>query len=183
MTCTHGDTFAVGRPVCPDCGARIPDAPRFSFDARRWTWPERIVGGASLMLLLSSFLPWFGVSVLGAQQGEFAGIGDTIVWAALIVALAILVFLVLRAGYGQVPFARPLSDRRVLAAATWLNLLLVLLAFLAKPRITGLNAAQIPPGALTIDRMLGAFIALLTVSVAALAASIAAMRARADGQV
>lgn len=42
--------------------------------------------------------------------------------------MAILVFLLIRAGYDRVPFAKPPGDRQLLAAATGLNLVLVVLA-------------------------------------------------------
>src|SRR6266496_4396563 len=35
----------------------------FNFDAKRWTRDDQIVGGASLLLLISLFLPWYTVSV------------------------------------------------------------------------------------------------------------------------
>jgi len=35
-------------------------APAFVFDARRWTVADQVTGGATLVLLVSLFLPWFG---------------------------------------------------------------------------------------------------------------------------
>ena len=32
----------------------------FAFDARRWTLADQVTGGATLVLLVSLFLPWFG---------------------------------------------------------------------------------------------------------------------------
>jgi hypothetical protein len=45
-----------------------PDAASgFSFDARRWTAYEAVIAAASLVLLISLFLPWFGVSFPGVM--------------------------------------------------------------------------------------------------------------------
>ena len=40
--------------------ANPADATALAFDARRWTFADRITGGATLVLLISLFLPWFG---------------------------------------------------------------------------------------------------------------------------
>jgi hypothetical protein len=74
--------------------------------AMRWSGAERIAGGACL-LLITLFLPWWGVAVLGARQVDFAGLSDGMAWVVLIAALAVLAFLVLCAGSAGVRFARP----------------------------------------------------------------------------
>jgi len=105
--------------------------------AMRWSGAERIAGGACL-LLITLFLPWWGVAVLGARQVDFAGLSDGMAWVVLIAALAVLAFLVLCAGSAGVRFARPPGDRGLLAGATSLNLLLVVLAvFVVNPAVTG----------------------------------------------
>jgi hypothetical protein len=67
--------------------------PAFALDARRWTLADQITGGATLVLLISLFLPWFGtdtaffsVSVDGMWHGYMV--------IDLILAVAILGYLV-----------------------------------------------------------------------------------------
>jgi hypothetical protein len=40
----------------------------FGFDAARWTVADRVAGGATVMLLISLFLPWFSVSADSATS-------------------------------------------------------------------------------------------------------------------
>lgn len=76
MTCSQcGSDVVAGSAVCPNCGAQQPGfgtqgaqappppaaptrppAPQFNFDAKRWTRNDQIVGGATLVLLISLFL-------------------------------------------------------------------------------------------------------------------------------
>lgn len=115
----------------------------FSFDARRWTAREKIVGGASVILLVSLFLPWFWIRFGGTPVGQVSGLQDSTLWIVFVVILVIFVLLLLRAGLGRVPFAPPPGDRQLLAGAAWLNFLLVLVTFLVKPAYGGQ-----PPAAL-----------------------------------
>jgi hypothetical protein len=122
-------------------GAPAPSS--FSFDAGRWTRAEQITGGASLLLLISLFLPWFTASINTKGLGLGAGISDSVsvsgtgghgyLWLVFIISLAILAFLVIQAGFAQAPFSLPVTPQRLLLGLTGLNLLLVLLAFLIKP--------------------------------------------------
>jgi hypothetical protein len=153
-------------------------APGFNFDARRWTARERIVAGGSVVLLFSLFLPWFRLTdPYGPIPAiELSGVRSGILWAVFIVALAIVVLLVVRAGLGRVPFAPPPGDQQLLAGATWLNLLLVLLVFLAKPSFTFLfptdTGLSLLPQGLSFGWTTGAYLALIAAIVAAAATAI-----------
>ena len=62
----------AGVPRCPGAGAsrdarRRP--PPFKFDAKRWSQADRIAGGATLVLLISLFLPWFSVRFGASSDG------------------------------------------------------------------------------------------------------------------
>lgn len=104
-----------------------------AFDARRWSFADQVTGGATLVLLISLFLPWFGtdggflsVSVDGTWHGYMV--------IAVILALAILGYLVLRAGFGSLPFGLSgAAAGRLLAGAAGLNLLLAATSFATKP--------------------------------------------------
>jgi hypothetical protein len=118
--------------------ARYPrsETPAFRFDARRWTRVDRIAGIATLALLISLFLPWFGVSIFGISGTADGVSAHGYLYLVLLVALAIMAYLVLRAGFEQLPFRLPLTHEQLLLAATAVNLVFVLLAFLTKPALT-----------------------------------------------
>ncbi len=134
--------------------------PGFSFDARRWTPRERIIGGASVILLVSLFLPWFWIRLDGTAIGQVAGLQDSPLLIVLVVVIVIFILLVLRAGLGRIPFAPSPGDRQLLAGAAWLNFLPVLVTFLVKPAYGG----QAPTA---LGWQAGAFIGLAAAAVAA----------------
>src|SRR5947209_8733175 len=97
MFCSQCDNHvAEGSVACPACGARVTGeagrapalatagpaaaggtSPAFNFDARRWTRTDRLVGGASLVVLISLFLPWFSVNLSGPLGGGSASASGT----------------------------------------------------------------------------------------------------------
>lgn len=104
----------------------------FNFDAKRWTRNDQIVGGATLLLLISLFLPWFSASdsfITVSVNGLYHG------WEyiTLIIALAIIVYLVLCAGFQELPFKLPFAHDQILLMGTGINFVLVLLGFLIRP--------------------------------------------------
>ena len=109
----------------------------FAFDARRWTLADQVTGGATLVLLVSLFLPWFGT------DGGFFSVSVDGMWHGymiidLILAVAILGYLVLRAGFGSLPFGLSATvTGQLLACAAGLNLLLAVVSFVTKPAGTG----------------------------------------------
>jgi hypothetical protein len=190
MICSQcGANIAAGSAACPNCGAQQPGnvsqgagrghppagaggAPaasmaspafNFDFDAKRWTRDDQIVGGASLLLLISLFLPWYtvsapSVSILGRQVGGGSAsasgtTGHGYLWIVFILALAIVAFMVIKAGFEKLPFDLPVSPAQLLLAVTGLNLLLVLIAFLLKPS-TGIAELSVGWG-------FGAFVGLI----------------------
>jgi hypothetical protein len=191
MFCSQcGNNVAEGAAVCSRCGAHLtgeasqPGAPApaaagppaahmaaaqaYNFDAKRWTRDDQIVGGASLVLLISLFLPWFSVSV--PLVGSVSASGTTThgwLWIVFIVTLAIIAYLGLTAGFAVLPFTLPLRHAQLLLAATGLNLLLVLIAFIDKPG----------DSVVKVGWDFGAFIALIA-AIAAIAPLVRAMRSR-----
>jgi len=105
----------------------------FAFDARRWTFADRVTGGATLVLLVSVFLPWFGTN------GGFFNVSVDGMWHGymvidVILAIAIVGYLVLRAGFASLPFGLSGAPAgRLLAGAAGLNLLLAAVSFATKP--------------------------------------------------
>src|SRR5579872_3541194 len=110
----------------------------FRFDAKRWTRNDQIVGVASLVLMISLFLPWFSASV---SAGSFGSASDSAsgtsvhgwLWLVFVIGLLILAYLVAFAGFAMERISLPLRHELLLLVATGLNLLLVLIAFFDKP--------------------------------------------------
>ena len=141
MKCSQcGSDAATGAGTCPGCGAAIPTAAEaatltqagpalaFRFDAARWTMADRIAGGATLVLFISLFLPWFSVSAgfgnFTASSSVDALTAHGYLYLVLLLALAMLGYLIVSAGLDSMP-ALPLSHEQILGAAAAVNLLLV----------------------------------------------------------
>lgn len=147
-----------GGPPQPGWSGGQAAAGTFSFDAKRWTPADMIVGGASLIVLISLFLPWFTASITGLGSGSESGTdGHGWLWIVFVIVLVILAFEVLKAGFATLPFTLPLQPELLLLIATGLNLLLVVIAFVAKPSIG--FGVQVGWG-------VGAFLALIAAIVA-----------------
>jgi hypothetical protein len=158
MTCSQcGSDVAAGSAACPSCGAQQPGveaqgahhtpAPplaggghaagsagqAFAFDGKRWTRDDQIVGGASLLLLISLFLPWYTVSAGPFSASASGTTGHGYLWIVFILALVIVIYEILKAGFEVLPFNLPVGPAQLLLGLTGINLVLVLIAFLLKP--------------------------------------------------
>lgn len=129
------DGQAASAPASPPGHAlgATRNTPAFSLDLRRLSQVERVVGGASVVVLISLFLPWFGFSLDGASFSVSGVTAHGYLYLSLILTLAIVAFLVLRAGWDQLPVTLPIADGPLLLIGTGLQLLLVLIGFLDKP--------------------------------------------------
>ena len=149
MKCSQcGSDAATGAGTCPGCGTAIPTAAEaatltqagpamaFHFDAAHWTTADRMAGGATLVLFISLFLPWFSVSAGFGSFTESSSVdaltAHGYLYLVLLVALAMLGYLVVSAALDSQP-AQPLSHEQILGAAAGLNLLLVLIGVLIMP--------------------------------------------------
>ena len=149
MKCSQcGSDAATGGGTCSGCGAAIPTAAEagtltqagpalaFRFDAARWTAADRIAGGATLVLFISLFLPWFSVSAGFGNFTESSSVDGLTahgyLYLVLLLALAMLGYLVLSAGLDTRP-ALPLSHDQILGGAAAVNLVLVLIGMLIMP--------------------------------------------------
>jgi len=192
MFCTEcGSDVRVGAIACPGCGTQLttqgparpaqsvstagtagPAAshaaqvtgPAFRFDPNRWTAGDRITGISTVLLLVSLFLPWYGVSFLGISAQASGLTGHGYLYIVLLLCLAILAYLGLRAGSEELPARLPLAHEQRLLAATGVNAVLVLLAFLIRPEETG--------------RRFGAFTGVLAALAAMAPLVVPAVRAR-----
>jgi hypothetical protein len=109
----------------------------FKLDLRRLTSADRTVGAASLVTLIALFLPWFGISGPGFSYSQDGISAHGYLAIVLVIALAIVGYLVLRAGWDVLPVKIPVAHAPVLLVASGLQLLLVLIGFLFKT--DGLN--------------------------------------------
>jgi hypothetical protein len=129
---TPGDAAAAGPATAPPTPAPVA----FRLDATRWTPADRVTGAAALVLFISLFLPWFSVSAgfgnFTASSSADALTAHGYLYLVLLLTLAMLGYLIARAGLRDLP-ALPVTGDQLLAAAAAVNLLLVLLAFAVKP--------------------------------------------------
>ena len=124
-------------PLAQRAAAGHAASPAFRLDLSRLTNSDRITGIGSLLLLVSLFLPWYGVDILGISA-EADGLNvHGYLYIVLLLCVAIMAYLVLWAGFEELPARLPLSHQQRLLAASGINTALVLLAFLIRPDGTG----------------------------------------------
>jgi hypothetical protein len=200
MNCSGcGSEVSQGDGFCASCGtplvsyARREDLPAappastaaqtgettsYRFDARRWTSNDKIVGGATLLVVIALFLPWFdvnlaGLSSLGDTGTDSISVSGTTthgwLWFVFVIGLVVLLYLLVVAGFRRFPIALPLKRERLLLAATGINLLLVVLAFLLKPGSGGVTGLQIGWGFGAVLALLAAIVAVVPLARAAVA--------------
>ena len=181
-----GNHVAEGSASCPRCGAPAGGAaprpasappvssgtamPGFSFDAARLSQADRIAGAATVVLLVSLFLPWFTASAgLFGSTSESGITAHNYLWLVFLLCVGIIAFLVLGAGLTQLPLQLPLPRETILLVATGLNLLIVLFAFFVRPDGFGL---------ITISWAFGAFISLIAAIAAFVPLAMPVLRAQ-----
>ena len=185
MNCTQcGQSLADGSSTCPHCGATLAVAPppppgvaqparssSFSFDRTRWSQNERITLIASVVLFISLFLPWFTYNY-GLGTVSVDGLWHGWMYLTLLICLAIIGYLVVKAGFTTLPFTLPLAEERMLLIATGVNAVLSILAFVLKPGGIGFSG---------IGWGFGAFLGIIAAVVAAAPTAVPAIRARRAG--
>ena len=160
----------AGMPPATSGAATAPGAsrPAFSLDVNRLARAERITGIATLVLFISLFLPWYTYS-FGPVSISADGLWHGWMYLVLLVSVAVMVFIVLRAGFEVMPFKVGLSDAQLLLIATVFNAVLCILAFLLKPGGIGFSG---------IGWGFGAFLGLAAAIVAAAPLAVPAIQAR-----
>jgi hypothetical protein len=132
--------------------------PPVNFNLNRLTTVDKTVGVATLITMISLWLPWFTghYSILGiTSSGSISGTGDHgWLWIEFVLALALIVYLAARAAWDQLPFNLPIAHERLLIAGTGLQLLLILIGFFAMPSTDGIQG-------LSVSWDFGAFLALI----------------------
>jgi hypothetical protein len=164
----YGTQGGYGAPSQPrPAGA----GPAFQLDLRRLTQVDRIVAGASLIAMISIWLPWYSVtwgSDAFESQGSASFSGTSLhgwLWLEFVVALALIGYVVLRAGFAESKISLPIAHAPLLIIGTGLQLLLILIAF-----------ADIPYGNVGMGWGWAAFIGLLAALAAAAPVMVPAAR-------
>jgi len=139
-----------------------PPMPPVQFDLRRLTSADRAIGGASLVALITLFLPWFGFSQPGYSFSQSGIAAHGYLGIALLADLIVVGYLVMRACWEVLPVSLPVAHAPLLLVCTGLQLLIVLIAFLFKP--SGLSWE------------IGAFLALLAAIAACAPIAVPALR-------
>jgi hypothetical protein len=135
---TPGDQYILGA-ASGQHGPPAAAPPReFRLDLRRLSRADQTVGGASLVVLISLFLPWFGFSMLGASISVSGTTAHGYLVMVVITALLIPGYLLVRSGWGEFPFPLPVPHEALLLAVTGVQFLLVLIGFLDVP-VAGLG--------------------------------------------
>jgi hypothetical protein len=107
--------------------------PPFAFDIKRLSRVDQVIGGASFILIITLFLPWFGVSFDGYSASASGWDAHGYLFIPLLTAIVLIGYLVLRAGWDDPPMRLPVAHAPLLLVGTGLQFLIVLLAFLFKP--------------------------------------------------
>jgi hypothetical protein len=177
MYCSScGAEMSASDVACPSCGAAlaaptatpgggpVPGRPSaaggtgpantYRFDRSRWSSTDFVAGVATLVLFISLFLPWFGVSVgpIGIEVDGLTAHGY--LYLVLILAAVEIVYLLAIAGMPEVRGRMPVPHETLLAAINIINVIIVLTAFLDK-------------GASGIGWRFGAFVGLIAAIIAA----------------
>ncbi len=148
-----------GTALCPKCGAAIRPhvmprpAPKPVGKSRQrlnaLDRRERIVGPATLVLLISFWLPWYSIGPFSADGLSQHGW----LFIAVVNSVVLVLYVLITAfGVGELADQGRMSKEQLLALLTGVNVVLVLLGFLLKP--AGLSWSW------------GAFVALIAAVVA-----------------
>jgi hypothetical protein len=107
--------------------------PAYKFDAARWSTADRIAGVATVVLFISLFLAWFGISVIGITVTASGVSAHGYLYIVMILSILIVAYLVLRAGWEELPGGINLPHLTTMMVATLVNLVIVFIAFIFKP--------------------------------------------------
>jgi hypothetical protein len=119
------------------------------------------------VLFISLFLPWFGVN-FGLGSVTVDGLWHGWLYIVLLLSLAIVIYLLMKAGFAEMPIKLPLAEEQFLLIGTTVNAVLVILGFLLKPG--GVSSG--------VGWRFGAFVGLIAAVVAAAPLGLPAFRAR-----
>ena len=124
---------------------------------------------ATIVLFISLFFSWFGITVIGITVTASGLSAHGYLYIVMILCILIVAYLVLRAGWDELPIRQNVPHLTVMMVATIVNLVLVFIAFIFKPGGSG------------VGWEFGAFIGLIAAIVAAAPYAIPQLRAKTMG--
>jgi hypothetical protein len=154
---------AGAAPAAASSGSSIP---AYKFEASRWSLADRIAGVATIVLFISLFLSWFGITVIGVSVTASGVSAHGWLYIVMIICILEIAYLILRAGWDELPVSMNLPHLTVMLVATIVNLVLVFIAFIDKPGGSG------------VGWEFGAFLALIAAVVAVAPYAIPQLRAK-----
>jgi hypothetical protein len=162
---TPGEQYIPNHRASRHIPAAAVPAGDFRLDLRRLTPVERTAGGASLIVLISLFLPWFGFDALGTNISVSGTAAHEYLIIVVLLAVLMAGYLLWRSGWEQFPVSLPVTHETLRLAGAGLQFLLVAIAFLEVP-------------AAGLSREIGAYLALIASVIAVGPAAVAAIRSR-----
>jgi hypothetical protein len=122
-----------GSPSGRPGGASRPAPPlgNYKFDRARWSPTDLVAGVATLVLFISLFMPWYGVSI-GPISVTADATAHGYMYIPLILCIAELAYLVGIAGLPDLRTRLPLPHETFLTTINAINLVLVVIGFLDK---------------------------------------------------
>ncbi len=184
---SYGGPARQGAPAAPQYQPgqagpfmqRSSTLPPANFDLSRLTTVDRIIAGATLVTMISLWLPWYTGkdTLLGiTSTASISGTGEHgWLWLEFLLALALLAYFTARAAWEQLPFGLPVTHERLLTAVTGLQFLLILIGFIALPSTGGLRG-------FSVSWDFGAILALIASIVAAAPVAYPAVRSFLDSR-
>ncbi len=163
MICSQcGEEMVDDSPLCPRCGAGTSASPaseqerpgrrqggyRRSFRSEgdsgppprfrinRWSPADRAAVVGTSVLFVSLFLPWFELNAFRVTKSGL--VAHDYLYVVLILCLIVIAYLVSVARREPPGFERQVSHEQLLLVGTGINLVLVLVAFVAKPTGAGI---------------------------------------------
>jgi hypothetical protein len=135
---TAGAPYQPGGPAGPYSRSTPSRSREFQLNLRRLSRADQVVGGATLIVFISVFLPWFGFSELGESFSVSGTTAHGYLVIAVIIAVVIMAYLLLCSGWDELPVKLPIAHSLLLLIGTGAQFLLVFIGFIAKP-VSGLS--------------------------------------------
>jgi hypothetical protein len=105
--------------------------PRFQLNQSNMTTLDWVTAGASLLLFIFLFLPWYDAHAQGISVSGSA-LDHGYMYLSLILCLALIGYYVAKLGWGRLPFQLPFPEAMLVLGISGVNLLLVIIAFFDK---------------------------------------------------
>jgi hypothetical protein len=138
----------------------------YKFEAGKVAKDHKIAAVATIVLFISLFLPWFGVTYL-TYSGSVDGLWHGYMYLTLLLCIAVVGLIALAAGTEEMPFKLPIPVSQAVFIGTGISFVLTVLSFLTKPGGTSWR--------------IGSYIGLLAAIIAVAPMAIPAIQARRAG--